>query len=149
MKSASRLPLVLVVDDDFEWAEFVRVELESLCEVLHAHNAGDARLLLDGPVLPSLIILDVVIPGSQDGFSLLRSLRQSERTSAIPVIMASSINASADMTFSSDDLGKYLGVAPVEFLDKPVAFKKLQQVVRSVLSGAGKTSASAKKIPAG
>ena len=79
-------PLVLVVDDDDQLREIIRVNLESAgYSVAEAANAENALRAIEGKV-PDLVLLDVVMPGI-DGWQLLQ--RMQERHGSIPVIMFS------------------------------------------------------------
>jgi excisionase family DNA binding protein len=79
-------PLVLVVDDDPTLREFVRINLE--IEGYSVREAGSAEEALDAidDQAPSLVLLDVVMPGV-DGWQMLQ--RMQERYGSIPVIMFS------------------------------------------------------------
>ena len=49
---------------------------------------GDEALALANMLLPNIIVLDVRLPGI-DGFEVARRLRESDRTSAIPIVLVS------------------------------------------------------------
>jgi excisionase family DNA binding protein len=79
-------PLVLVVDDDPRLRELVRVNLElEGYEVREAEHAEDALATIEDQA-PDLVLLDVVMPGT-DGWQMLQ--RMQERHGSIPVIMFS------------------------------------------------------------
>jgi excisionase family DNA binding protein len=79
-------PLVLVVDDDQNLREYLRVNLELAgYSVREAENGARALVAIEDQA-PDLVLLDVVMPGV-DGWQLLRLLE--ERHGAIPVIMFS------------------------------------------------------------
>jgi len=81
-------PLVLVVDDDARLRELLRVNLEMEgYSVREAESAEQALAAIEGQA-PELILLDVVMPGS-DGWQTLQRLH--EQYGAIPVIMFSGI----------------------------------------------------------
>ena len=80
-------PSVLVVDDDDRMREFMRASLElEGYAVLEAGNAEEGFAALDGEQPPQLILLDVMMPGT-DGWEMLQRIQ--ERHGAIPVIMFS------------------------------------------------------------
>ena len=80
--------MVLVVDDDPDLREFLRVNLEQ--EGFVVREAGSAAEGLD--VLeeepPDLILLDVMMP-QVDGFEMLRLVQERHGVGAVPVIMFS------------------------------------------------------------
>ena len=79
-------PTVLVVDDDPRLREYVRanMELEGYA-VLEAGGADEGMKVLEGEQ-PQLILLDVMMPGT-DGWEMLRRIQEAH--GAIPVIMFS------------------------------------------------------------
>ncbi len=107
------LPTVLVVDDNPDFGRLVGSYLSGRARVVQATNAA-AALRLARDVRPSVLTLDVLMPGC-DGWELLRQLRESAETSAIPVVVCSIL---PDL-----DLARSLGVAG--FLAKPVTRARL------------------------
>jgi excisionase family DNA binding protein len=80
-------PSVLVVDDDERVREYVRVNLElEGYSVLEAGSAEEGMALLDEGKQPQLILLDVMMPGT-DGWEMLQRIQ--EQHGAIPVVMFS------------------------------------------------------------
>jgi CheY-like chemotaxis protein len=83
---SSRVPLVLVVEDDPETRHFYSTALASDgFDIEQAHNGHQAlEKALQSPT-PDLILTDIAVPG-MDGIELCRRLRADERTRAIPVL---------------------------------------------------------------
>ena len=110
--------LVMIVDDDGDIREaFVGVLTDLGYEVISA-NEGEqalARLAESGAALPSVIILDLMMP-KMDGWEFLVRLRANPTTKSIPVIIAS-----ADIT--AKKLAATAGA--VAFLPKPVHLPEL------------------------
>jgi two-component system cell cycle sensor histidine kinase/response regulator CckA len=80
-------PTVLIVDDDDRLREYMRVNLEMEgYTVLDAPSAEEGLRVLEGEQPPQLILLDVMMPGT-DGWEMLQ--RVQERHGAIPVVMFS------------------------------------------------------------
>jgi len=75
--------------------------------------------------LPSLILLDLILPG-MDGFDVCRRLRQEEATRAVPVMIVSGRNSEADII-----AGLELGAD--DYLTKPFAMRVLISRVRTLL----------------
>lgn len=75
--------------------------------------------------LPSLILLDIMLP-SEDGFSILQKLKQSDKTNKIPVIMLTAKNSETD-TVSALDYGAD------DYIKKPFGTKELIARVNAVL----------------
>ena len=79
-------PLVLVVDDDPRLREYMRVNLEiEGYSVREAESAEQALSAIEDQA-PDLVLLDVVMPGT-DGWQMLQ--RMQERHGSIPGIMFS------------------------------------------------------------
>jgi excisionase family DNA binding protein len=79
-------PVVLVVDDDARVREFVRVNLEAAGYAVREAERAEEALAVIEDRSPDLVLLDVVMPGT-DGWQLLQ--RMQERHGSIPVIMFS------------------------------------------------------------
>lgn len=80
---------VLVVDDDPSAIELLKMYLDDLqCNPICVNDGEQALEYLKNE-LPNLIILDLLMP-KLDGFELLNSLKNDERTSDIPIIILSS-----------------------------------------------------------
>jgi DNA-binding response OmpR family regulator len=100
---------VLVIDDDPDMTELIRLILNSiLYEVRSAHN-GQVGIALAKESAPDVIILDLVMP-VMEGWEVCRSIR---RFSHVPILILSAL----------DDPGKVaqaLDAGADDFLIKPV-----------------------------
>jgi CheY-like chemotaxis protein len=108
---------VLIVDDDADLRDVLRTELTSEgYVVLEAANGQEAlAVLLDAPVEPSLILLDLSMPVMTGG-QLLAVLRTHRRLAEIPVlVMAANV-------FDPQALSH---TATMDYLVKPVHFDDL------------------------
>ena len=97
---------VLVVDDEPEICELVRVYLEAeglSVECLHDGSAALSRVRDDGAPAPDLAILDVMLPGAS-GLEVCRAIRERH---SYPVIMLTARGELADkicgLTLGADD----------------------------------------------
>jgi CheY-like chemotaxis protein len=85
----SRIPVILVVEDDPEAAELLETILRREgCEVLHARDGADALEAARELPRPDLVLLDLELP-VMDGRSVLEALRSDPTTSGIPVVVLS------------------------------------------------------------
>ena len=82
----ARGPLVLVVDDDANLREYMRVHLELEGYAVRQAGSAEEALAVIEDGAPDLVLLDVVMPGV-DGWQMLQ--RMQERYGSIPVIMFS------------------------------------------------------------
>jgi DNA-binding response OmpR family regulator len=83
--TSSRLPLVLVVEDDPETRQFYSDALaRDGFAIDQAHN-GHQALAKALEIAPDLILTDIAVPG-MDGIELCRRLRADVRTRMVPVL---------------------------------------------------------------
>jgi two-component system alkaline phosphatase synthesis response regulator PhoP len=83
-------PLVLVVDDEEEIRNSLLEILSEKYDVICASNALDA-FRFAGQTLPSVILLDIYMPG-HDGITFLDRLRANPATKTTPVIMMTAMD---------------------------------------------------------
>jgi len=87
---------ILVVDDDPEMRDIARRMLERMgIEVHEAADGAEALAWLEVNPLPSIILLDLIMPVA-DGFEVLDRLQQSDQWSDIPVLVATAKDFTAD-----------------------------------------------------
>ena len=101
---------VLVVDDE-EINLDVLYDLLSPEYTIYTAKGGIPALELTGKFMPDLILLDIIMP-DMDGFEVLETLKKSEKTRDIPVIIITSLNSIED-----EEKGLTLGAA--DFITKP------------------------------
>src|ERR1700689_538242 len=113
---------VLVVDDEPSVRDVVvRYLRQEGYATLEAGDGEEARTLLERE-LPSLIVLDLMLPGI-DGFSLCRWIRE---RSEVPVIMVTALGEESDRL-----TGLELGAD--DYLTKPFSPRELVARVKAVL----------------
>jgi signal transduction histidine kinase/CheY-like chemotaxis protein len=110
---------ILVIDDDPNSRELLLRTLELDGHLVVTAASGEEGLELARLLKPSLITLDIMMPG-MDGWTVLRTLKADPELEHIPVIMASIV--------ADKDMGYTLGA--VESLTKPIDRKLLLQTVR-------------------
>lgn len=113
---------VLVVDDDVETVEHLKLYLErDGYKVLIAYDGAEAlRLACEGH--PDLIVLDLMLPGI-DGLEVCRTLR---RESDVPIIMLTARTTDQDRVTG-------LEVGADDYVTKPFSPRELAARVRAVL----------------
>jgi len=114
---------VLVVDDEQGIRASLQMTLEPAYEVLCASNAQDG-LARFREELPNLVLLDVVLPGS-DGLELLQSMRSEDPT--VPVIMLTAVK-----TVKTAVEAMKIGAA--DYLSKPFDVEELRLIVAKALA---------------
>jgi excisionase family DNA binding protein len=81
-------PLVLIVDDDEQLREFVRVNLEMDGYLVREAGSAQEGLAALDEAAPDLVLLDVMMP-QVDGFEMLRRMQEQHGLGSVPVIMFS------------------------------------------------------------
>jgi diguanylate cyclase (GGDEF)-like protein len=97
---------VLVVDDDFDIARYVELNLSLEGFTVHVAHDGQEAVAKAQALHPDAVLLDVMMPGL-DGYEVCRRLRSNARTSHCAIIMLTAKSLSADtvlgLTSGADD----------------------------------------------
>lgn len=124
----------LIIEDDPDIAETVRYNLaaEGFATRIAATGEEGLSLALDPQSVPTLIILDLMLPG-MNGLDLCRRLRREDRTRRTPIIMltakASETDRIAGLDLGADD-----------YIAKPFSVRELLARVRAVLRRADESA---------
>ena len=113
---------ILVVDDDTNICELLRLYLTKEGYQVTVANDGEEGLEKFNQVKPDMVLLDVMMPG-MDGWQVLKAVRKS---SNIPIIMVTA----RDETFDKV-LGLELGAD--DYITKPFDSKEMAARVKAVL----------------
>jgi len=118
-----RVPRVLVVEDEVRLATLISQHLSDLNLSVRVEYTGTAGLeaALSDPF--ELILLDVVLPGT-DGFSICRELRRRNVTTPIMMLSARGV---------TEDRVRGLDSGADDYLTKPFEFAELSARVRALL----------------
>lgn len=115
---------ILVVDDEVELVELVKIRLEAGgYEVIKA-NSGLDGLSKAAAELPDLIILDIGM-AEMDGYSTLQKLKEEEKTKDIPVIMLTAY-AKMQSLFEMEGISDYI----VKPFDPQDFLKRVEKVLK-------------------
>ncbi|NRB52884.1 MAG: response regulator [Saprospiraceae bacterium] len=79
------LPLVLLIEDNADVAQYLRLTLENRYQCIHAVD-GQEGVDMAWAQIPDLIISDVMMP-KMDGYEVCRLLKEDERSNHIPIIL--------------------------------------------------------------
>ena len=113
---------ILIVDDDNNIAELISLYLVKECFDTKIVNDGESALESFESFEPSLILLDLMLPGI-DGYQVCREIRSKSQT---PIIMLSAKGEVFDKV-----LGLELGAD--DYIEKPFDSKELVARVKAVL----------------
>lgn len=110
---------ILIIDDDPDIIEAMKVVLENKgYEVRSAQDGAEGMERLK-EARPDLIILDVMMRTSQEGFELSRELKHNAQYKDIPILMLTAVKQKTGLDFK-DTAGDTSWLPVEEFLDKPV-----------------------------
>jgi CheY-like chemotaxis protein len=121
--SESRLPSILVVDDNHDNAEIIRQYLEVRgYPIAVAHNGDDALACFE-TVRPAIVLLDVMMPG-RDGWEVARIMKQHpELGRSVRIIMVTALD-------DLDDKREALQSGADDYVSKPFDLPSLAAAVQ-------------------
>ena len=113
---------ILVVDDDLNICELLKLYLENENYTVYTANDGQAAVEAFASKSPDLILLDIMLP-KMDGWQVCREIR---KTSSAPIIMLSAKGETFDKV-----LGLELGAD--DYVTKPFDAKEVVARIKAVL----------------
>jgi len=128
------MPKILVIEDDADMVEAVRMPLEASGYEVYAAATGEEGLQKVKEVEPDLIILDVMMETTTAGFQVSLQLRSPDPASEyaayrdIPILMLTAIHTTTSLRFGPDEA--YLPVD--DFVEKPLTPGTLLAKVRAL-----------------
>lgn len=117
---------ILIIEDDIKIAEALKTGLEKVgyaVDHLADGDAGQRRIEINHGDY-DLVILDLMLPGSTDGFQICRRVREQKITVPILVLTAK---------LSTEDKVSALDCGADDYLVKPFSFEELLARIRAIL----------------
>jgi len=116
---------ILVIDDEPDLLELVRVGLTQAGYIVETASTGNEALAALRRAPPDLILLDVMLP-DLSGTELCSRIRADQRLAAVPIIM---------LTAKSKEIDRVVGleVGADDYVTKPFSPRELALRVRAVL----------------
>jgi CheY-like chemotaxis protein len=115
-------PTILVVDDNHDNAEIVRQYLEAHGYPVSVAHDGEEALAMFESLRPSLVLLDVMMPG-RDGWEVCRVMKQHPVLgSTVRVIMVTALDEWSDKR-------QALQTGADDYVEKPVDLPRLVKTV--------------------
>jgi len=116
---------ILIVEDEPSIAELIAINLTHAGYEVQKAMQTDIAIALMKDSLPSMIILDWMLPG-KSGVQFAKELRAQERTRGLPILM---------LTAKSEEVDKVLGLdsGADDYVTKPFSPKELVARVRALL----------------
>jgi two-component system phosphate regulon response regulator PhoB/two-component system alkaline phosphatase synthesis response regulator PhoP len=133
--------LIAIVDDEDDIRELVSVNLKKAGFKTKEYSDADSLIKSLSKSLPDLIILDIMMPGT-DGIEAVKILKRDDRHSMIPVIL---------LTAKSDEPEKVVGleIGADDYVTKPFSPRELAARVKAVLRRKEKTQETAEVVEIG
>jgi CheY-like chemotaxis protein len=111
-------PKILIIDDDIDLVEAMRLTLEAAdFDVIDAQE-GTKGLEKIKAENPDLIILDVMMGTQDEGFHVAYQIRNNPESADIPVLMITAVGQETGFDFDKEKDEDFLPVE--EFIEKPV-----------------------------
>jgi DNA-binding response OmpR family regulator len=122
---------ILIIEDDADIAESLQYNFrrEGFSPVIAESGEKGLRLALNEKNPPSLIVLDLMLPG-MSGMELCRRLRREGLTEKTPIIMLTAKAAESDKIAGLD-------IGADDYIIKPFSVKEVVARVRAVLRRTG------------
>lgn len=116
---------ILVVDDDLDILELLRMNLEP--DGYEIRTASDGKQAVETATLdpPDLILLDVMMP-HKDGFQVIEELKNIEETKTVPVILLTARG-------QTEDKVQGLDAGADDYITKPFDLREVTARVKAVL----------------
>ena len=117
---------ILIVEDELDLVATLeyRLQKEGFATVT-ATTGAEASAALSGPIVPDLVLLDLMLPDTS-GLTLCKEIRRDERTAHIPVIM---------VTARAEEIDRVVGleVGADDYVCKPFSVRELVLRIRAHL----------------
>lgn len=131
------MPKVLIIDDDPDIVEAMKVILESRkygVSLAKSGSEGIKKVILEKP---DLVILDVMMETQDKGFEVAREIKNNKDYGNIPILMLTSIKEKTGLDFRNEAGDK--DWLPVDdYCDKPLNPKELIAKVEMLLERGGR-----------
>lgn len=123
---------ILIVDDDPDITEVMRVVLENKGYTVDSAADGNEAMAQINSARPDLIILDVMMNTLREGFLLSRKLKKDPAYKQIPILMVTAVKEKFGINFKPA-AGDEDWLPVEDYLDKPVEPNVLLEKVAALL----------------
>jgi len=118
---------ILIIEDDKFLRELIAKKLIKEGYEVDEAIDGEEGVKKVKEILPDVVLLDLILPGI-DGFEVLKTIKEDDKTSTIPVVILSNLG-------QKDEVEKGLSLGAVDFLIKAhFTPEEIVEKVKSVLS---------------
>ena len=125
---------ILIIDDDPDIVEAMRVVLESKAYKVTDAKSGEEGLKKAKADKPDLIILDVMMETGDKGFDVARDLKKDPNCKKIPILMLTAIKDKMGLDFK-EEAGDETWLPVDDYVEKPLKPDELLAKVEKLLKG--------------
>ena len=126
--------VILIVEDQTDIRKLIRMTLELGDSEIHEADNGESGWHMVKALRPDLVLLDVMMPGSLDGYQVCQKIKAETALKHIPVIMLTARGQQSDF-----EMGNQAGANA--YLTKPFSPLELIDTVEAQLANAGRCAA--------
>jgi DNA-binding response OmpR family regulator len=123
---------VLIIDDDPDLVEAMKVVLESKQYTVSTAGSGEEGLAMVKSERPDLIILDVMMESTDKGFEVSRKVRADEDSKDVPILMLTAVKEQTGAGFSRQ-AGDETWLPVDAYVEKPLKPEELLARVEELL----------------
>lgn len=123
----SERKVILIVEDQSDIRKLIRMTLELGNSEIHEAENGEAGWHMVKALRPDLVLLDVMMPGSLDGYQVCQKIRQEPSLRQTPVILLTARGQQSDF-----EMGRQAGADA--YLTKPFSPLELIDTVDAELA---------------
>lgn len=128
----SNRPKILIIDDDPDIVEAMKVVLESKKHQVVIARSGKEGLEKVKEEKPNLVILDVMMETGDKGFDVARTIKSDAVSNSTPILMLTAIKEKTGLDFRKE-AGDETWLPVDAYLDKPLKPDELISKVKALL----------------
>lgn len=128
----SNQPKILIIDDDPDIVEAMKVVLESKKYQVATAKSGEQGLKKVKQEKPDLVILDVMMETQGKGFEVARAIKGDEDSKNTPILMLTAVKEKTGLDFKKE-AGDDVWLPVDAYLDKPLKPDDLISKVKLLL----------------
>jgi CheY-like chemotaxis protein len=123
---------ILIIDDDPDMVESMKVVLESKGYEVISASSGEEGINKTREVKPHLVILDIMMETRDKGFDVARTIKKSRESKHIPILMVTAIKEKIGFDFKTE-AGDEVWLPVDDYVDKPLRPDELISKVETLL----------------
>ena len=127
---------VLLIDDDADVHEVVKMILEPKGFQVECALTGPAGLEAARRLMPDVLLLDIMLDTPSEGFHIAYTIKNDDVLRQIPIVIISSIGKKMGIDYAKELGTEYVPAS--QFIEKPFNAETLLNAVNQAMAGAKK-----------